>query len=281
MSISRVTSIGRPVDLRYPTNLVIFILSMGVAAGGILYRLLAHELLLQSGKWGLKAGFTVFLAWAICRELDPDNDVAAFVGAGLTVFGVLLWGFPSFLVLFWLLLIIRVVNRTAGLAAKTMDSLAVVILGGALVFQGHWGLGLVTALALFLDSRLPIPHKRQIVFAGLVVLSTVLIVVLKQGYWTKGELYWSMGGLALGLSAVFVPVMFNSRALKSIGDVTGEPLSPARIMAGQGLALLSGIQVALWSGAEGLLSLLPLWAAIVGAAVFMYITTLKKFLTRV
>ena len=281
MSISRVTSIGRPVDLRYPTNRAIFILSFAVAAGGTLYRLLGHKQLLQSAQWGFKAGFTVFLAWALCRELDPDNDLAAFVGAGLTVFGVLLWGFPSFLVLFWLLVIIRVVNRTAGLAAKTMDSLAVVILGGVVVFQGQWGLGLVTALALFLDFCLPAPHKRQLFFAGLVVLSTVLIVVLKQDYWIKGELYWSMGGLALGLSAVFVPVMFKSRALKSIGDETGGPLSPTRIMAGQGLALLSGIQVALWSGAEGLLSLLPLWAAIVGAAVFMYITTLKKFLTRV
>jgi len=276
MRISKISATGRPVDLSYPTNRAIVFLALAAAAGGLLYRLFFHESLFRSGMWGLKAGLSVFLAWALCRELDPDNNLSAFVGAGLTSIGIFLWGFPSFLALFWLLVMIRILNRTTGLPAKMMDSFAVILLGCVLVFQGHWAFGLGTVLVFVLDGLLPAPFKRQLFYAGLAALSTIMIVLLKPGYWKAWELHWPLGGIVLGMSVLFIPVMFQSRVIKSTGDVTGEPLKSVRVIVGQGLALFTGIEVALWNGADGLQFLLPLWGAVVGAAIYRQMKPIQR-----
>ena len=117
MKLTDVTTLGRPVDPRYPTNLAVVVLSPVVVVAGTIYRLVSGYALLEGVLWGIGAGLAVFLAWALGRELDPDHDLSAFVGAGLTVFGLLLTGLPSLLVLFWLLLALRVVNRSTGLPA--------------------------------------------------------------------------------------------------------------------------------------------------------------------
>ena len=276
MKISKISATGRPVDLSYPTNRAIVFLALAVAVGGPIFRLFLYETFFRSGMWGLRAGLSVFLAWALCRELDPDNNLAAFVGAGLTSIGIFLWGFPSFLALFWLLVMIRILNRTTGLPAKMMDSFAVILLGCVLVFQGHWAFGLGTVLVFVLDGLLPAPFKRQLFYAGLAALSTVMIVLLKPGYWKAWELHWPLGGIALGMSAAFIPVMFKFRTLKSTGDVTGEPLKSIRVLIGGGLTLLTGIEVAVWSGADGLQSLLPFWGAVVGAAIYRQMKLIQR-----
>ncbi|MFC2161904.1 hypothetical protein ACFLRX_09665, partial [Acidobacteriota bacterium] len=239
--MKKILSIGRPVDLSYPTNRAIALLVLGVVVVTLFFKLFSHESFFRSGKWGLEVGFSVFLAWALCRELDPDNDFSAFLGAGVTLIGVYIWGLPSFLALFWILVILRILNRSGGLPAKVADSLVVLILGGVLVYQGNWGYGVLTALAFFLDARLPSPHRRQIGFVGLALMTTVTITVLKQDYWTGEALYWKAGAFALGLSVVFIPIMFKSRILSSTGDETGEPLIPLRVLSGQGLVLVTGI----------------------------------------
>jgi hypothetical protein len=83
----------------------------------------------------------VFLAWVLCRELDPDHDLSAFVAVGLALGGLFLWGLTRLVVLLWLILILRVVNRTMGLPAGILDSLAVLGLGIWLSFGGNWGYG--------------------------------------------------------------------------------------------------------------------------------------------
>ena len=88
----RITTIGRPIDLRYPTNRAIALLTLAVTAGGALARLLGGEPVGAGASWGLSAGLTLFLGWALGRELDPAHDLSAFVGAGLALAGVLAWG---------------------------------------------------------------------------------------------------------------------------------------------------------------------------------------------
>ena len=58
--------------------------------------------------------------------------------------------------------------------------------------------------------------------------------------------------------------------------VTGEPLKSVRVIVGQGLALFTGIEVALWNGADGLQFLLPLWGAVVGAAIYRQMKPIQR-----
>lgn len=275
MEPSIITTVGRPIDLSYTTNRAIAVVSLVVMVGSALLQRLLGASWIQSALWGAQAGLSVFLSWALCRELDPDHALAAFVAAGLVLGGLLVWGLPQFSVLLWLILILRVINRTMGLPAGILDSLAVLGLGIWLSLQGNWAYGIVTVFAFLLDSQLPIRAPRQLVFAVLGVVGTTTAAIL------AGELPWD-GGLSLlgalivlGASASFVPVIVESQDVTSVGDQTGEPLEPVRVQAAQVLALFVGLETAFLGGIPALGSLMPLWAAVLGASLHWLYRTLK------
>ena len=260
-----VTSIGRAVDLTYPTNRAVAVVMFLVTIGGLIWRRLSGFPWLASARWGAQAGLTVFLAWALCRELDPDHPASAFAAAGLSLMGVLVWALPRLAVILWLLILLRVVNRTTGLPAGVADSLGLVGLAGWLSLQGNWGYAVLTAIALFLDSRLPDPAWRQLPFA--LLSAVVAVIAFASGSESAAEAPSLTGGLvALGLSLVFLPIILASGSVESVGDETGQRLAPARVRAAQILALLAGAEVAFMEGPGALATLGPLWASVLGAS---------------
>jgi hypothetical protein len=187
MKLSDFTSLGRiPIDPRYPTNLAIGALSLVVTIAGTLWRLLSGLALLESALWGIGAGLVVFLTWALGREIDPDHDLSAFVGAGLVLIALLFLDIPALLVVLWLLTVLRIVNRTVGLPAKPLDSLAVFGLGAWLTWQGYWMAGLITAAAFLLDGLLSPPLRYHLFASGLTLVITVILSVFQGGMAMEG-----------------------------------------------------------------------------------------------
>jgi hypothetical protein len=178
MKLNDFTALARtPIDLSYPTNRAIAVLTTVVTIAGAILRLLRGTTPLESVLWGIAAGLAVFLTWALGRELDPDHDLSAFVGAGLVFIALLLVDAPSLLLILWLLSVLRTVNRTVGLPAKPLDSLWVLGLSAWLTWQGYWMVGLVTAVAFLLDGLLPPPLRRQLLASGLAFLATVILSI--------------------------------------------------------------------------------------------------------
>jgi hypothetical protein len=268
MKMTDITALGRSIDLRYPTNLAIAVLTLTVAVAGTIIHVLSGAAPLESGLWGIGAGFVLFLTWALGRELDPDHDLSAFVGAGLALVGLLFFDIPSLLVIFWLLLLLRLVNRTTGLPARPLDSLAVLSLGAWLTWQGHWMVGLASAVAFLLDGLLRPPHRYHLFAAGLAFAATMVLSIF------HGDISMESGPTTLvvissaAVAGLFLVVIATSRELQSVGDATGKPLNPARVRFAQVLALLTALLFAWWAGASGVAALLPLWAAMVGAGLY-------------
>lgn len=268
MKMSDVTALGRRVDPRYPTNLAIVALALAVTMAGIVIRLLSGAALLESVSWGFGAGFALFLAWALGRELDPDHDLSAFLGAGLVLIALLLVGTPALLAAFWLLLVVRLVNRTIGLPARPLDSLAVLGVAGWLTWQGYWMVGLVTAAAFLLDGLLMPALKYHLLVGGLALVATgALSIFHGTMVMQKGHTLPVVMSTA-AMAGLFLLVIATSREVQAVGDATGKPLNPRRIQAAQVLALLSGLLFAWWAGELGVVDLLPLWAAIVGTGLY-------------
>lgn len=269
------TSIGRPIDPNYPTNRAIAILAALVAFAATLLKLATGLALLQSGLWGLSAGLAVFLTWAICRELDPDNDLSAFVAVGWALIGLIFWGLPNASVLFWILLAVRIVNRTTGLSATIFDSLGVVAFGSWLSFQGNWGIGFFTAVAFFLDAQLPSGKQQQMIFALVSgVLAALALVIGNRAFGAEG-IPLALG-IALGCIGAFWLVFASSQTMATIADDTGEALNGNRVQSGQILALSAGLEIALWQGTAGLVAVMPLWAAVLGAASYRWVIRLRR-----
>jgi hypothetical protein len=272
MPTNNITSIARPVDLSYPTNRAIAIAALVVMISGAVFRWVAGVAVIQSIGWGLVAGMAVFLAWALGRELDPDHDLSAFVAAGLALIGLFLFGSPSLLAAFWILLLIRILNRTVGPPATWLDSIGILGLAGWLIWQEGWVIGLVTALAFLFDSRLTSPHRRQVFFAGLAALAAAASFILDMR--VDPERKWSLttGLLLPAVCALFIPVVRASRQVKTSSDRATQPLNPHRLQVAQIIALLTGILVVLEKGDLGVEILLPLWAAMLGVSLYRLAT---------
>lgn len=268
MKMSDVTALGRPIDPRYPTNLAIAVLALVVAIVGAVWRLIAGAALLESALWGTGAGFTLFLAWALGRELDPDHDLSAFVGAGLALIALTLLDMPSLLLVLWLLLVLRIVNRTAGLPARPLDSLAVLGLGAWLTWQGYWMVGLMTAVAFLLDGLLAAPLRTHLFASGLAFAATLILSIFRGDVaMGSGPTAWVVVSSVVVIG-LFLPVIAISRKVRSVGDAKGKSLHPRRVQAAQVLALLTALLLSWWDGASGVVAVLPLWAAMVGVGLY-------------
>lgn len=241
MRLSDFTGLGRAIDPHYPTNRAIALIVGAVV--------LAWTMATADIGQGLRAGLDVFFAWALCRELDPDHDLSAFLAAALVLAGLASSG-ASTGALFWLLLVVRVVNRTTGLSANLVDAALVSYLG---VTSG-WGV--VTATAFALDALLFQGRKRQWLFATAALVASFWYPLILAPFSAPPLL------LALSLGALFLPCVTSGR-LTSVDDTTGAPLNPWRVRWAQLLALEVGTL-------GGLQPFLPLWAAIAAASLWRF-----------
>jgi hypothetical protein len=258
MHLNDITALGRPIDPGYPTNRAISALTLIVMVTGTVVRLLMGMTALFSALWGIDAG------------------LSAFVGAGLMLIGLLFFDLPALLMLFWLLVTLRIVNHTSGLPARLLDSLALLGLGGWLTWQGQWLAGVMTAVAFLLDAWLEPPLRRQGLFAGLALVATVVLVVF------NGNIAMASGPslpvivAVVVMAGLYVTVIVASRDVKSVGDVTGERLNARRVQAAQIVALATGLAMTWWAGKGGMVALLPLWAAMLGTALYRPLTIVHR-----
>jgi hypothetical protein len=280
MRIGRLSSIVRSIDLGYPTNRAIVIITLVFLLGTAGFQLILGKAILPALYSGLRAGASVFFAWAFARELDPDNEISAFFAAFLGCIGFLFFPFPFMLALLLELLLIRIINRSTGLPPKIFDSFAVLLLSSWISFQGNWILGLFTVLAFFLDSFLPEPNRSNRIF-GLTALIVSLLAFIeaagKESSLPDTELWL----FVLAAVLLFIPIILSSRKIKSGGDLTGVPLYPLRVQAAQLTALLSAGSLAFVRGWAGVESLMPLWGAILGISIYGYSQGLLKKLHQV
>ncbi len=244
--------------------------SVGLAA--TLWQWFSGSSFWESIPWGIGAGAAAFFAWALSRELDPDHDYSAFVGAALTIAAVVIVeDVPELLPLFWLLLASRVLNRTTGLPSTLLDTATLLILGAWLAFTELWLFAVLSALALLVDGMLP-PRRRQPILMSGLSFSIALTALPFSS--TPFQLHLDAGLLALVFSALFVPVAYASRQPQSTCDYTGNPLDSERLLASQVILAVSGILIALLGGFTAMLAILPLWAAQLGTAFFWIVNRL-------
>ncbi len=275
--IYRVTSIGRPIEPKYPTNKAILVL-MVVAA------LIAGGVGLMQGVGGgasaigaLEAFLIVFACWALGREMAPDDNSAAFVGAVLAFIALWWWPSPSLLLLFTALALSRIVNRTTGLMARLGDSVIVTALViWTMVSLQNPLAGVAAALAFLFDARLADPNRRQWLFAAL-CLTAVAVQV------------WLIGSDNLGVTLLpdpqyviaaitllaFLVFSLSLRSVSSRGDVGGLVLSPSRVRGGMLVVWLLALQAGL-RGPGAIEIVMPLLAVMAGVVLAGLVTILPR-----
>ncbi len=265
--LNAISSISRPVDPRYRTNLAIMILGLVVTITSGIFQISTGSGYLPGIVWGVSAGISCFLGWAIARELDPDYPYSAFVGAGLVVVGLFIFDMPVLLFGFWVIVSLRIVNRTCGPPATWLDSLGGLGLTMILVFRDFWLVGLAMTVIFLVDALMAPANRKQFIFSAISLLGTIFLTVLpgvtlEAPPGTSTWIVLGVGGLLMFL------VVGTSREVETVCDINQNPLVPRRVQAAQVLALLVGIMMVLVGGVEGLVVSLPLWAAILGVGLY-------------
>ncbi len=273
--IHRLTSIGRPLDKNFATNRAVLRLMPIAGLAAAVVALVRGASVTQVIWWGIAGALLVFGAWALARELAPDDNSAAFVSMALGLSTLPLVVPLSFLVLFTTMLLVRIVNRTTGLPARIADSVAVTLLCFAVIyFGGNPLFGLVAALAFLFDAVLGQPLRRHGMFA------IVCLLGIAASFGLSGIGAQTVhSGVALSLAAVtlaYVVTLMLTRNIESCGDVTGIRLAASRVRAGMLVALLAAWQVLLFDE-QGVAHAVVVWSAMGGvAATAVVIRPLKK-----
>jgi len=267
--LAEFTHIGRMIDPRYPTNLAILIWCTIVGALMLGFRLVSDAEIVQAILDSVMAGITVFMTWALAREIDPQEQLSAFVAVSLMTIVLFVVGVQfNLIVLAYMLTMSRIVNRSVGLPATLSDSTMLLLFTGFVGIVGSWIFALMGAAMFLLDSILP-NRDRKHVFFGIFSVAIAIVAFVIQSSSLNSILptvEYAVGMLAV--TFIFVPTIVKSKHLTVIADATREPLTPIRVQALQAIAVLAGFYVAFWQGNQGVVEFLPLWVTTAGVSLF-------------
>ena len=275
MAVKRISGIGRPLSLKYPTNRAIIIIVASVFILGTLTKLVAGDSFVSSMVWGFGAAAAIFFAWALARELDPDSNASAFISAALMLVALFFAGLPALLTLFWFLLLTRILNRITGVAPKLLDFTGVIILAVVLSWQEVWVYGLITALMLYVNSWMDGDKKKGITLVVIVISLVVLSAFFGNASFINTEISAVAIFASTFFTLLFIPVICVTTKLKSLTDITKEPVSVFRLRVARVAVVVTGILVATMQGNTGFNDLLPFWAAIGGILVWNFYKFIK------
>lgn len=234
------TAIARPLEPAYRTNLAVLVLVPVVAllAAALSFAGLHPEASpLQAAATSALAAFG---AWAVTRELAPDDNPAAFVSMLLAVAACTFLPVATVLPLFVTLFLLRIVNRTTGLAATPVDALLVTMFAAWVAWRlGAPLIALAAAAAFALDAVLPGGSVGSRVAAVVLAVLAIAGFAVPDDVALAANLETSTWLIVAGIAGAYGLTLLSRQPVRSTGDATGAPLSTARVRAGMLVGLLA------------------------------------------
>lgn len=259
-------TIGRPVDLDYPSNVFILVFSFVVSIVFGVYSCISGSSVLISLVFGVRSFISVFFAWALGREVDPDHPLSAGLAAIGQVIVIWVIDVPSLLLPLWAILSFRVLTRTTGLKAGWADSFLVTAISLWLGYQFSWLIPGATAVILLTDAVMEDPNRRQIAPGLLTGAAAIYLLISAPPIWMGYENYPLKLAIALGISVIFISVIYDNRNVISTGDRANKTLVGLRVQLAQIIALLIAILFPLWSGVYGFHQSATFWTVLGGSS---------------
>lgn len=242
--IYKYTSIGRPLEPAYPSNKVVLILLPLGALLGAITAWMDGQSGIQLLQQALSFLLIVFGAWALARELDPDDHAAAFISMAAAVLAALIVDTPGILIVFTTIGLVRIVNRSTGLVARMGDSVIVMLLSLLVIYSTKSPFfGVVAALAFILDGSLKEPLRHQWVF-GLVCLGGTIVYMVDHdiglGHLRPPDTLFEW--LAVLFLLIFALNTLLLKKVHSKGDINGKKLDLSRVRGGMAVGLFAALQ---------------------------------------
>jgi len=264
--IYKYTSIGRPLELDRPTHKAVLVLMPLAALLGAATAWMDASPGVQVLQSAVSYLLIIYGAWALARELFPDDSPAAFISMALAMLAALAFDAPGILIVYTTLGLVRITNRSSGLAARKSDSIIVMLLVFWVIYTTESPFfGAVAALAFVLDGSLKDPLRHQWVFAlicfgGMIVYMVDHDVGLAYFVAPDALLEW----VSLMVLLVLALDMFLLKEVHTCADSNERRLDLARVKGGMAVGLFAAFQ-----GMVALEGVILLVAAIAGIGIGM------------
>ncbi|WP_422486644.1 hypothetical protein [Gudongella sp. DL1XJH-153] len=220
-------TLGRKIDIHYPTNRWIIVIAI-LATGGSFS--LTRDI---SIAW--RTGASIFLTWALTRELDPKRKYAAFASAFFALSSLFVAFEVDLMAIFFLLLMMRFVNKITGDINTILDMAALLGLAAALSYNSETSIYLLLLLiGIFFNLRNTNDKKKNIIF----LLFTAVIFTgqfLVTGGYGLSESDFSKGWIRiiyLVSVAFYLVYVLMDKEKSTLGD-NGEMVEAKKILSAQ------------------------------------------------
>lgn len=253
-------TLGRKIDFSYQTNKIIVILSILIALIGWLVtgRISA----------GLYIGAGVFLTWALSREVDPKHEHSAFLAAGFSLLNLLYYENIQLLVIFWIILLMRLVNGITGKEPTAFDIFSVLGLTVYLSFNMEssiYLIGFILAMALLIRVK---ENSRMALIAGGISLLFFIVESFFMKYLSIRAIDYSNPiNIFASLAFLISFIAWNFLSKGKIEDDIGNIMKRSRVLAGQIIYSIA-IILLFFFGTIGLNNLIIYLSVIVGVSIY-------------
>lgn len=268
MQISQFSALARPLDISYRTNLGIMLMSLFTLVAAFFYQWWHLDNVPgESLWWAVQASLSVFVAWALGREIDPDVNSTAFLAAALSLAGFYYTGSYQWGLLVAFLMILRISSHICGQQIKITDALFCLGLCAYLCWQGQVLIGFAFTAAFLADSRLAPAHTRSQWYA----LAALMITILAFVFFPVGiaDEHFQFSGIwipGIGIVVlIFLRVIRDYQHPHSTEDYKTQPLNGRRIQIAQIIILASVLMIYLLQNFMTTLEIAPVWAVILSA----------------
>ncbi len=220
-------TLGRSISFKYPTNKIILSASLVLA--------ITAYLITGSISKSLQMGGSLFLTWALVREIDCKREYAAILAALLTVFNLFIPFQAGIGTIFLMILLLRLINHITGKKGTLIDFLSLV---GFATYLSYASQNSIYVFLLFLAYLLNLNEgenkKQNVIF---LVITALLYGVLSIGfgYFTYlGEIFTNLPMLLFyGISLLIYFIYIFKDQDKSTLDDLGKSVSIAKILKAQ------------------------------------------------
>ncbi|CAN5840493.1 hypothetical protein BH23ACT5_BH23ACT5_12850 [soil metagenome] len=257
-ALQRFTHLGRPTTFAYATSRQAITLALAGSVAGLV---VPGDR--APGVAAFQTAATVFLAWALARELAPDHPAAAVL-AGVLAGAATIWtGDTSVAALAALMIAARILVRSTGLRPLLTDVVAVGVFAGVFARTPlAWAAGLAVATAIALDSRLPEPapdmHVGLAAAIGVAVTVTVVLSEALPRTWQMPDL----ATLILAPAGVFALATAPRLPLRSLSGFGHRPLDTSRLTVGRWIVLGALLLGTVVGGDTSAHQTWPAWAVV-------------------
>ena len=264
--LKQLSTLGRPLDTDYPSNAFILLLSGASFLGFAIAEYLSGGSAPGALAFGFRSFLSVFFAWAIGREIDPDRPLTAGLAAVGQIIVIQFIDVPSLLLSFWALFSFRVLNRTTGLKAGIVDTILAAGISAWLGYQLSWVIPAAAGVIFLADALMKEPNRRHIVPGALLAGEAAYFLTRNPTPWMGFVNYPAKLGLVIVISVTFFSVIYTSKDVTSYADETEKPLAPGRIQLTQLIALLVAILFPLWAGVQSFHQSATFWSVLSGSS---------------